>query len=126
MIRDDPTGSLRASLQGHLDAADALRARAHGVFDHCGFLAWRAQVADWRAQCAGLLRGEFEQEAFEEFRRGMLMREVPQERWRDGLRVDMRGLGNMIELLASLRNTLPNPDGGVLARLTRFDASERR
>lgn len=126
MIRDDPTGSLRASLQDHLDAAEALRARAHSVCDHCGFLDWRAQVADWRAHCAELLRSEFEREAFEEFRRGMLMRDLPPEQWRDGLRADTRGLGNMIELLTSLRNTLPNPHGGVLGRLTRFDASERR
>jgi hypothetical protein len=106
MVRDDPSGSIRSSLQAHIDVARGLREDAELVDDYEGFIEWRDLLAHWRSSCGALLLRDFEREAVLEFFRGVRIRDTHEDRWRRGIHAGMRELMNMIELLCALQSTL--------------------
>jgi len=122
VIRDDRAGTLTGELSAAIDAANGLLERGELLDDDCGYVCWLYQFAEWRERCGDLLRRRFEQEAAAEFYGGTVIHRFPKERWREGRREGLGALGDMIQLLVTLRNTL---GAGGIASSRRRDKGGR-
>lgn len=105
-VGDDPRGTLRARLQGHLNEARELTIHGPLVDRHDAFVAWRERQRGWREATAETVRDEFEREAHEEFLHATIRTNTSPERWRQTLRGEMRRIEDAIELLLALQSTL--------------------
>jgi hypothetical protein len=120
-VKEDPTGSLSATLRGHADVGDSLFRRGKRVSDRTGFARWLGELLAWRALTTEALAAEFEKEAVKEFLQdGRSERAV--ESWRRNLRSQLRVLRNEVEFLDSLHSTLT---WQALERRGRFERSQR-
>lgn len=106
LVRDDRAGTLAAGLAGAIDAAHQLLLGAEALTDDIGFEAWREWFSAWRTCCGEMLRRCFEREAAAEFYGGTQIPDMTEERWREGRRAAVKAVEDMIELLATLRQTL--------------------
>lgn len=106
MVRDDPAGRIRSSLQVHIDGARRLWESGEIVEHYWAFVEWRERLARWRSRCGALLIDDFEREAVLEFFGGLQLRDAPEANWHRVMRRDLRALSDMIELLVALQSTL--------------------
>jgi hypothetical protein len=121
MVKDDPTGSLSATLRGYADMGDRLFRRGRRVGDRTGFCGWLDELLAWRARTSESLAAEFEQEAVDEFLQER-QSEGAGESWHRHLTSQMRALRDEVEFLDSLHSTLVWQS---LERRCRFERSQQ-
>jgi hypothetical protein len=106
LVRDDRAGTLTKRLREHVDAGCRLVESAELLAGHGGFGRWRERFLAWRTSCGTMLQDAFEPEAAQEFYARTLIRDFPEDRWREERRAAVKAVREMIQLLSTLRQTL--------------------
>jgi hypothetical protein len=106
MVRDDKTGTLRTSLQAHINTSHRLLGDAEDIYEPDQLTGWRERLTAWRTAAAVTLEAGFEQEAVLEFLRATAETETVPAGWQNTLSADTRRLRNALELLVALQATL--------------------